>query len=264
MDVGWRVVPDGLRVAYWIGDDGNEGQLVLPNRRGTDDWRYLLDRAYELASVRDKLFNAMLSTFADWLDAHKNRMKEEATKRLENLRIWRSNTRLGFAINAVQDDVRSIDPEMANQLTTWWEKERHLQRWQLDNIGKFDRQRKSVYREFSAGMSRRYKTLVIEKLDLRKFQREKSVEDKTADDAAIKHNQRAAAVSILRQFMNERFAKTVEVSAVDTTRKCHACGTVREFDRRELIRTCDTCGMACDQDRNAAINLLSSGQVVGK
>jgi len=31
VDVGWRVTPDGLRVAYWYGTDGSHGALVLPH-----------------------------------------------------------------------------------------------------------------------------------------------------------------------------------------------------------------------------------------
>lgn len=33
IDVGWRIKPDGgLRVAYWYGSDGQQGELVLPSR----------------------------------------------------------------------------------------------------------------------------------------------------------------------------------------------------------------------------------------
>jgi hypothetical protein len=31
VDLGWRLIDEGLRVAYWVGEDGRKGELVLPN-----------------------------------------------------------------------------------------------------------------------------------------------------------------------------------------------------------------------------------------
>jgi hypothetical protein len=264
IDVGWRIMPEGLRVAYWVGDDGGESELVLPN--GDGDWRYLLDKAEDLASIRDKHFNGMRDRLADWMMRNAEKLPAVAAA-FEYLRQWRSKTRLGIAINQHLSAIAAIDGQLADELSVWWKKERHLQRWQIDNMKKFDRQRTAIYRQFAADITRRYHTIVVEKFDLRKIQREKSVEDKTAEDAAMKKHQRDANISTLRQFLRERAAEFEMVSAVDTTRKCHFCGMVRDFNRSDLVNKCDNCGATWDQDANAARNILaafSSGQVVEK
>jgi transposase len=43
-----------------------------------------------------------------------------------------------------------------------------------------------------------------------------------------------------------------------TTKRCHACGSMEEFDRRELTHTCSTCSLLWDQDYNAAMNMLTT------
>src|SRR5262249_10084792 len=62
VDVGWRRLASGLRVAYWVGDDGAEGQLVLPQAILTR-----LRKVEELQAIRDKHFDAMRGELAAWL-----------------------------------------------------------------------------------------------------------------------------------------------------------------------------------------------------
>lgn len=258
LDVGWRVVPGGLRVAYWVGDDGQTGELVLPDHREANDWRHMLDKAQDLASIRDSRFNEMRDAFADWLVSVSTKQLPPSLTALTHLRLWKSKEKLGRAIEAAGADVRRIDSSLADRLAAWWTKERHLQRWELDNRRVWERRRLELYRDFAARLSRRYRSVVLEKLDLRKLQREKSVEDKTADDAAMKFHQRDAAISLLRQCLSERFAETVEESAVDTTRRCHACGSLESWDHAELTHTCGACGQTWDQDENSARNQLAA------
>jgi hypothetical protein len=63
VDVGWRRVPEGLRVAYWVGSDGREGQLILPARR-LDAWPHV----EELQGVRDRNFDGAREVLARWLE----------------------------------------------------------------------------------------------------------------------------------------------------------------------------------------------------
>ncbi len=62
IDVGWRLVPGGLRVAYWVGDDGRKGELVLPQK--------LLDGMHypdQIQSERDQTYNAIKPALHEWL-----------------------------------------------------------------------------------------------------------------------------------------------------------------------------------------------------
>ena len=63
IDVGWRMVKDGLRVAFWTGSDGRKGELVIPTR-DVSRWTF----ADDLKSTRDNQFNVFREALADWLE----------------------------------------------------------------------------------------------------------------------------------------------------------------------------------------------------
>jgi len=64
VDVGWRLRPNGLRVAYWIGSDGAEGELILPH---ADLKRW--EKHDDLQQIRDRTFNVYHATLVTWLKA---------------------------------------------------------------------------------------------------------------------------------------------------------------------------------------------------
>lgn len=63
IDFGWRLVEGGLRVAYWVGDDGESGELILPHSELTR-WKH----AEGIRSIRDKLFDGVREVIACWRD----------------------------------------------------------------------------------------------------------------------------------------------------------------------------------------------------
>jgi transposase len=74
-------------------------------------------------------------------------------------------------------------------------------------------------------------------------------------------NHRIAAVGRLRQFVREKAGEYQEVDRKHTTKRCHACGSVEDFDAaRELEHSCSACGEIWDQDYGAAKNLLRAFQ----
>lgn len=90
VDLGWRILPrDGsLRVAYAVGDDGVEDELVLP----ADDigrWR----KAEDLRSIRDRHFNACRDRLAEWLSVHAESLPDWLRERSASIRQWRSEAR---------------------------------------------------------------------------------------------------------------------------------------------------------------------------
>lgn len=61
VDLGWRAVPGGLRVAAWVGSDGAAGELVLPAKY-VRKW----EDADGLRAVRDRLFGGAQQVVAAW------------------------------------------------------------------------------------------------------------------------------------------------------------------------------------------------------
>lgn len=62
IDLGWRNVEGGLRVAYWKDEDGNGEALVLPNRLVSQ-----FKKVDELKSIRDQHFNDAKNVLTLWM-----------------------------------------------------------------------------------------------------------------------------------------------------------------------------------------------------
>lgn len=280
IDVGWRVRPDGLRVAYWAGSDGAEGELVLP-QAVVDGWQKVCD----LRSIRDLHFNTMRVALVAWLKgAQAPAWLQQETQTLAQ---WRSPARLAkltrqwrdarFAGDAVAlpeaAEIRStmqLDPahygtpvSIYDLLEAWRKKNRHLYDWERNQELKLQRRREDLYRNFAATMRRSYRTIVIESLDLRDFHVLPQAEEPSANGAMREHT-RTACLSFLLRCLKESAANLVGAQAEYTTMDCHVCNHREDFDRMNLFHTCGSsaaggCGALWDQDQNAARNLLKQG-----
>jgi putative transposase len=51
----------------------------------------------------------------------------------------------------------------------------------------------------------------------------------------------------------------VPVNPAYTSQDCHACGHRQHMPLSERIFTCPGCGVSCDRDHNAALNILARG-----
>lgn len=62
VDLGWRLLGDEIRVAYWVGSDGREGELRIP-RWEVGRWT----KSEEIQARRDLLFNSAVELLKGWL-----------------------------------------------------------------------------------------------------------------------------------------------------------------------------------------------------
>jgi len=97
INVGWRQRPDGsVRVACWDGDDGEHGELLLPEKvwRGHSDLsdkpEGQLAKTDELRSLRDKLFNGAADDLRAWLKEHKGNIPSWLRDQTKGIAQWRS------------------------------------------------------------------------------------------------------------------------------------------------------------------------------
>lgn len=273
IDIGWRLRPSGLRVAYWVGSDGAEGELVLP----TDDvgrWAY----ADRLRSIQGLHFDAIRPVLAAWFRGREH--PPWLTMRgVETLSQWRSEARLSALVfewrsnrlpgdadphpeAAALRELLQLDhrhygtPESIFDLAAAWRtKSRHLYNWECSQRVKATRWRDNLYRNFAADMRRRYRTVRLEKLDLSRLAKTPEAEEPSIDQA-LREYRMVASCGRLRQLLAE--CMTVETfPARHTTQRCHACGALSgESAPANLLHSCAHCGAEWDQDRNAALNLL--------
>jgi hypothetical protein len=282
IDVGWRIVPEGLRVAAWRDEAGNTGTLVLDNGhavlsddapRGKGAQRSFNRRAAgilgqfrkadDLQAIRKTNFNDarrhLLTQHLPALGATMPQWLREATRFLA---LWKSQQKLAALARCWHDARFDGDTAAYDALEAWRYHDHHLWEWETSQRTKTLRYRRELYRCFAADLATRYKTVVLEAFDLRKVAKQLPLEaDETANETA-RGMRVIASTSELRGCLLNAFngrGGTIEfVNPALTTKTCAACGSVEQWDQaKELRHSCGSCKAEWDQDDNASANILT-------
>lgn len=270
VDLCWRHLEGEMRAGYWVGGDGQQGQIALPDHLFFDR----MQKAEHLQSVRDENFNrarANLVAFLGTLDQETWLHRE--TRYLAD---WREPDRLAALVWRWKDERIAGDEQIFPLLWAWRQRELHLHRYQDGMLRGAENYRRNEYRKVAADLARRYGTLVLEDFDLRQMARERTKDEKAqmsdrdrALDDVRRYQRKIVAPSLLRLALEQTFRREgLAVRVVDpqyTTLRCHVCGhveTAETFDRAvELRHCCSACSVEWDQDENACIWLLRGGAV---
>jgi hypothetical protein len=256
LDINWRALPEGLRVAYAVGDDGSERTLTLPRDR-LSAW----SKVESLQAIRDRNFNAIRGELASWLRDAAVPLPEWLTERARFLSRWRSSDRLGALAWSWRGQRFVSDEVIFPRLEAWRRQDRHLHDWQDSQAKKAVRRRDDLYRKFVLGLARDFHTVKIEAINWKAIAALPEADETDCELARI--YRRIAAPGRLAQLVKEVAAVTVRVPAANTTKRCHVCGVIGKFDGIDLFHTCTACGARWDIDRNAAINILASEEPRG-
>jgi hypothetical protein len=253
VDIGFRMVPQGLRVAYWSGSDGRSGPLILPNEF-VDDWY----AAHKLHSVIDNQANEFRAELAAWLKANKEGLPEWLAEATSTIGQWKNRGRLIWLELDWRDNRFQGDEQIFERFTAWRRANmRVTQQWANKKLRLQDR-RLDTYRNFAADLRREYHVIGLEKLNLTFIHQKPTVENAEQDklSAAQRETARIAALSELKNALAAAMASVVLIDPGNTTKACHNCGSIEQWDQAtEVMHTCSKCHELWDQDLNAAINL---------
>lgn len=259
IDIGWRQVPEGMRAATWIGDDGETGHLYIPPDRIAQ-----YDRVETLQSERDESFNAARAALTAWI-RQADEIPEWLEDRTPHLAQWRSAARLAALVIHWRGERFDGDSDIYSEIERWRETDKKLYDRQSFIRRNFQEWRKNLYLNFAADMARDYRTVILRDVKYRDFDETDIADDEDPMRAATVNNRRMVSPYMLTDTITKRFAAGVAVKAEYTTQTCHACGHVCNFDAATNIHNaCQQCGATWDQDRNACRNMLSSGEVVAE
>lgn len=253
VDLGWRVIGEEIRVAYWRAENGESGELRLPA-----DLISGLHKPETLRATRDKAFNEMRDVVAKWLK--ENDAPEETTEKAKFIVQWRSQARLAALTRYWTEHRFAGDEEIYPKLEAWRYHDYHLWEWECSKRKKTILRRREIYRVFAAQLANRYRTLIIEDFDLREMAKLPKPNDESSQNQTARSNRQLASTSTLRAALVQAFAKTGELwkaPAQNTTRRCHVCGVIKKFDAGQAIEHMCPNGHFWDQDDNAAHNLLA-------
>ncbi len=258
VNCGWRRLEDGLRVAYWIGDDGQEGELRLGE---CDMSRWT--KASDLQGIRDTRFNAIVDLLAGWKEQHD--VPDWLAERTRYMRQWRAIAKLASVALFWRDNRFSGDDAIFAAMEEWRKKDKHLYEWEANQRRKAVAWRDDIYRNVAARLSRRYRTVVLDDTDWKKLAKTPEPESDKVNPAAF--NRMVSAPGRMSEVLRQRFAECVRVKSKNTTQRCHVCGELAQFDAATHLWTkCRHCGAEWDQDANHCRNLLlaASGPVVAE
>jgi hypothetical protein len=268
IDVGWRQVPTGIRVAVGRGSDGQDYELVLPT-----SWVRDIRKVEDLRSIKDDIFNRAVAAVSairnderiakpEWFGAMTATITHwRGVGRLARLvRHWEKNRFDGDTVFTTLEwwGAQTPDKHWVPGLIGWLAQDRHLWNYAAGRSTRQLHARDNLYRMWALYLARQYDTVVFEDFDLRKVI---SKIDKTNDTAAS--NRFLAAVSDLRTTVSQAFVRLggcghETVDAYQSTHECADCNHVDSFDSAVAIHhACSHCGVVWDQDENAAAVLLA-------
>lgn len=266
IDLGWRLVPGGLRVASVASDD-TVRHIVLP-----DKMLARMDHVEDLKSRIDQDLNQVMTWFRSQWPALAPSFPEDLRERfLRHVRAPKVSARkLAGSILAWREGQPDCRSDLLSGMETWRKNNKRLTQ-EMDNLrDKIQAWRTDFYRNEAKKIAGDYSVIGIEDFDLREVVKLETPEgEKTDQPAPARANRVRASVSDLRKWIRLQTVKSgatlMEIPSKDTTRTCHKCGHVNKMNRPEdLLWTCEGCRERWDQDENAARNILTATCANGK
>jgi hypothetical protein len=257
VDIGWRLLPEGVRVGYWQDAAGAHSQVLVP-MADVD----ALVKVRELRSKCDLLRDEFLPALCAWLDGEEE-LSDEWKQRTRALAQWRSSDRLAEFGRWWGDHRLPGDEEIFEAACVWRKQYLHLARFWRGLENRVRLRIREQYRIFASEIAGKYDTLYIEKFDLRKVVRRPAPESTDVMTASSTYRQMVSPSVFRAALVNastREGVNVVKLEAAYTTCGCHVCGHVDEWDQAaDVMHRCGGCNALWDQDQNAAINLLAAG-----
>jgi hypothetical protein len=250
--LGWRLLPGGLRVACWCGEDGHQGELLL-TQRDLAAFRQLDSLKAAIATAHSGIRSSLRSFFdthtvpATWRSSAQEGIDAESPRKMASFfERWQAERFSG-------------DSDVFAAVQSWYKQHVHLWTWQANLRDQLLRRRRELYRRFAADIARRHNRVFVNDLPLASLARKSAAGQ--AGEAGESQHRFIASVSILLKILISACEKNgVAVTRVDVgdlAKPCHACGALDESGRAiSLTQTCSRCGATCDWDYNVALNLL--------
>lgn len=270
VNIGWKQVEGGLRVATVAYSNGDIGHLLLPTR-----WRERMERVRTLQSQLDEGVNALLPRIKEALEDMPLWRNEESVA-VEGYPEW-LHRRLSGLVRAPKYGAKSLlallwdlrmqwelEPntlpllhELAEDMEKW--RKTHKRKWlELENLrDKLLTQRKHIYREFASQIADRAGLVAMDATSYKDAAKVKPVD---GSDPELHAQARKQRVEVAPYELRLAITQIIEKRGGHVEKRkerINCCPTCQKpSPRDELVIACD-CGTIYDTDEGAARNLLA-------
>lgn len=286
---GWRKrSDDGVRVATWLGSDGESGEIVLDARmmrmldhpdllqsfRGEGRARLARMLGLLLAGTGSRIHQIERDTRSDSRQAILRRICDEyaisvlgsdrvtalwSAWKAERLKLGTLGATLQTASRWARRHGAASAPErLAWYLWVWVRQDRHLREYESNERAAGANRRRYAVRHEGIRLATRYEILVTDSSNLAELAERKRGAD-AKDDAAeqARRQRKFAAPGACRFEIRDVFGPTrsVVVPAAGLSSLCADCGAELLGEKSALVRDCPTHGPV-DVDRNACRRML--------
>ena len=197
----WSAVADGaIRVARWMDDHGESGEVVLPASIATG-----LRKPDGIRGVRDDLANKLRTNLAKAIQESGDPLPVWLADAGDTLPHWKSIDRLHALVKRWRAERCDAARVAYDLLDAWWIRDCHLYDYEAGARREALGERREFYRVLAAQWARRYQRVLLSDQDL-------SREAKFGDESDVRFT---ASVSDLRGALRTTFAD----DAIDTTWK---------------------------------------------
>jgi hypothetical protein len=253
IDLGWRLLPEGVRVAYWCDDSGHNGQVLIPTA--------VIEQAAKVDSLRstaDQSREKFLPKLAAWFGTQDN-LPEEWRQRIAYLGQWRSNERLAGLVEWWRGNSLPGDDDMYHQAEAWRAQYREIYQWWRNLQDQVTRRIREEYRVFAAQIAQDYARVILEEFDLREVVEKPAPDQKENNRRGQRYRQIASPSTLRMAILNacqREGTAVVKLPAQGTTKRSSVDWARIESSAADHVIATYAGGQVRDQDRNAASHLL--------
>jgi hypothetical protein len=254
IDLGWRKVASGVRVAYAVASNGESWDMVVPLSRTTRSIRKHNER---FPDQRIPTSYQELRDLQETISRAKDAVKAAVADLLETKPPGWERMGVRGLRRMLHEDYGDAVHEV---LRTWSERHHSMTKRFVSATEQFVEKRRWLFRNWASDIANKYDKIVIEGGLSVKDMVEAASEQPgdTAINKSLRYHQ-IAATSELMMFIKQAAAKhgavIVNGDTSGTTSICTTCGCSIEKTSSQVL-TCDN-GHVIDRDKNSCLNLLS-------
>lgn len=256
VDVGWRRIPEGIRVATVVQNDGTPARFVTLPSDIVDGFALV----ETLQSRRDIMRNDIIA----WLKSLKwSAAPEPLATQLLALQTETSVSAARVASLAIiWRDYQGWAPEEYHRLEKWRLGDKRLWLWELNQREKLIARRNDLYRRLASDIVKNADTIILNRLEIAKMSRLLSPrgQENPLPAAARRYRTIVAPSYFMKWVEIQAKKKGITIAVHDTVNwACHACGVItKPLKPDDLLQTCVHCGATWDQDLNACHVMLNT------